>query len=285
MSRHPLNEKSFELFDGDYLDRLEDIYDIADNAPRPLEKDQKKLLKKLMKAGSDDNELLVFLLTLPRFPIKDSYVSSFAVAGKKQSKDAVKLNPNTVKRICDKVRSLGYAGVLKACTAPIDPSRQNGAKFRTWLNRTYTSMTDSDEFINEKDDGIFVFDGSDDAMNTLAKRELCTSLPRKQENDEEKGVDLLLKYNKDGHSKYILAEAKFLTHAGGAQNNQLMDAIAFIKSDKFKPKKNIDIVRCIILDGVCWMNWKKNKMSKQLKGLDEKQPAFSALYLDEFIKL
>ena len=282
MNRHPLHIKSFRLFDGNYLDQLAGIYDIADNEPRPLDGKDELQLKSLIETGSDE-ELLHFLLTLPRFPVKDSYISSFAEGGPKHVERIIKHNPKTVERICNKVRNLGYDEVLKACTAPIDPSRQNGAKFRNWLNRTYTPFSDPGAFINEKSDGVFVFNASDEVMNDLVKRELCDSLPRKQENDEEKGIDLLLKLNKSGMTKYILAEAKFLTRAGGAQNNQLMDAITFIKSKEFKPKKGVNVHRCIIVDGVCWMAWKENKMSKQLKGLSDAQPAFSALFLDEFI--
>ena len=223
---------------------------------------------------------------MPRFPVSDSYVSNFRRenAGTNQV-DLLDRNPKTVKRLADKIRALDFDDLIAKVSPPIEASRQNGAKFRGWLNGVYSVETDEKRFLKSTE-SVVVFDGSDAKMNQLVKSHLCDDIPRKQENvDEEKGIDLLMRIiTGRGEVIYVIAETKWLTQFGGAQNNQFNDALSFLKSPHFKPKKGINVQRCAILDGVCWMKWKDQKMQKGLKGLNENQPAFSALHLDEYIR-
>jgi hypothetical protein len=62
------------------------------------------------------------------------------------------------------------------------------------------------------------------------------------------------------------------------------DAITFLTSSNFKLKRNVKVRRCAVIDGVCWMNWKNTKMQKKISELDNSQPAFSALFLREFLE-
>ena len=284
--------KSFELMlNTAYLDDLrKNIYSVFDNPLRPLSTEEKKTFRKLYK-GSDDVKLFRFLLAQKRRPINDSYFASFSSAGsntKGNSKGKldklVQNNPSTIGEICARVRKLSAEDCIKKMAAPKDPSRQMGQKFSQWLKKKYHCEKDEDDFLKSKK-GIVVFDApSDDAINNFVKEYLCDKIPRKDETGEEKGIDFLLKYRKGGKDIFFCGESKFLTDNGGTQNNQYNDAITFITSKNWKPKPEKKVVRCAVIDGVCWMNWKNNKMKKGIDKLTSSQYAFSALLLDDFIK-
>ena len=283
--------KSFELMlTTPYLDDLRtNIYSVSDNPLRPLSREEKKTFTKLYK-GKDDEKLFRFLLEQERRPINDSYFASFSSAGsntrgksKGKLDKLIRNNPATIGEICTRVRKLTAADCIKKMAAPKDPSRQMGQKFSQWLKKKYHCEKDENDFLKSRKK-IVVFDApSDDAINNLVKKHLCTKIPR-GEDEKEKGIDFLLKYRKGSKDIFFCGESKFLTDNGGTQNNQYNDAITFITSKNWKVKSSKKVVRCAVIDGVCWMSWKNNKMKKGIDKLTSEQYAFSALLLDDFIK-
>ena len=73
MNRHPLHIKSFRLFDGNYLDQLAGIYDIADNEPRPLDGKDELQLKSLIETGSERIIIIENQITVQPFQLHQSY--------------------------------------------------------------------------------------------------------------------------------------------------------------------------------------------------------------------
>jgi hypothetical protein len=281
MTTHKLTQKSLELFsENEYLDILHGIYSIGENLPRVMEEEDEKRMKTLFESGSDE-EFFRFLITLPKFPINDSYVAAFSKAGKEKLEMVIKNNSKTIARICKRVRVLGFEKARDKCLVPIEPSRQMGSKFSTWLMKEYPHTKDSNEFLNSREKCI-VFDGGDKAMTLFALKYIYDKLPR-GEGEEAKGIDLLIRLLINNKPIYVLGEAKFLTDFGGTQNNQFNDAITFLTSSNFKLKRNVEVRRCAIIDGVCWMNWKSTKMQKKISELNNQQPAFSALFLKDFL--
>ena len=282
MTNHKLTQKSLELFSGhEYLDKLHEIYSISENLPRVMVEEDEKKMKTLFESGSDD-EFFRFLISLPKFPINDSYVAAFSKAGKKEMEMVIKNNSKTIARICKRVKKLGFEKTKSKCLAPIEPSRQMGNKFSAWLKKEFSHTNDANKFLNSTEKCI-VFDGGDKAMNKFALEHIYDKLPR-GEGEEAKGIDLLIRLLINNTPIYVLGEAKFLTDSGGTQNNQFNDAITFLTSSNFKLKRNVKVRRCAVIDGVCWMNWKNTKMQKKISELDNSQPAFSALFLREFLE-
>ncbi len=94
-----------------YLDRL---YDIYPNEPSSRDINEKSLeeIKDLFKEKKSE-ELLLALLDLDKFPIKDSYVSFL-----RSDKGAIKRNPKTAKRLCDTLYTMGFDKVREGIVAP-----------------------------------------------------------------------------------------------------------------------------------------------------------------------
>ena len=277
-----------------YLDFLrKNVYTIEENPPRKLDSTVKKEFTKLMK-GKDDEKLFRFLISseINKRPINDSYFASFLKAGntgksKGRLDQTIKNNPQTISGICARVRALGVSKAIKAMEVPIMSSRQMGSKFRLWLNKQYPCESNESKFFNSKK-RITIFDApSDEQINSFVKKYLCEKIPRKTGVGNEKGIDLLIKVYNKGKSTFVIGECKFLTDNGGAQNNQFNDAIEFVKSSHFKMKKGsskFTVKRCAIIDGVCWMEWKDNKMQKEIQKLKTSQHALSLLLLNDFLR-
>ena len=285
-------KKSFELLEKPgYLDKLgSGIYTILDNPQRDLEGPEKERFEKLFN-GEDDEALFLFLLNAEKRPINDSYFASFLKTGSNKRGESkgkldllLKNNPATIKEICSRVRGLKFEDAVKKMEAPKDPARQMGPKFTNWIKRKYPSESDEAEFLRSEHK-ITVFDTPSDAqINAFVKKHLCNKIPRSDENQEEKGIDFLVKVRKGNKDIFVCGESKFLTDFGGTQNNQFKDAHMFITSTSWQPKSGKNVERCAVIDGVCWMNWKKTDMQKKIKNLHAKQYALSALLLDDFLK-
>jgi len=249
-------KKSIEIANAPgYLDKLSEIYVMNVNPERPLddaiEQDIRSAFEK-----HDTKELLRLLLNAEIFPVKDSYIGFI-----RAKEEAIKQNPETVKRIGERLYTLGLEKLLQEATRPKETNRQLGSAFRSWLPSLGYSILDEDEFTKAK--GVAFLAGGDKALKDYAVKHLGCKLT--------KGIDALFK--KD--NIYVIGEAKFLTTPGGEQNGGFADASKLIKSKSGRAK------RIALIDGYIWLKSNKGIYNKIVKSdLD----IFSALLLKDFIE-
>ena len=277
---HDLTKKSFELYNSiGYLDRLHSIYPMNSNEIRQIDPTLCSELK-IYFEERDTLNLFNLLLSLDKFPVKDSYKAFFGRCKKYERESIIRANSSTVERICERIYALGFNKMIEAISEPKETNRQIGPMFPNWIRSQYPTYSDFDSFINATDK-ISVLAASDSSLIAFATRKLGISLP-KGTDGKEKGLDLVAKINTSNKPIYVIGEAKFLTDFGGHQNAQLNDALNLILNSEFKySNNNFDVIRVAILDGVCWIDSSGDKMVKRLKCLNDSQLALSALYLDD----
>lgn len=238
-----------------YLDKLSDIYVMNVNPERPLNTAVEQSIQKAFKAR-DTKNLIKLLLEAEIFPVKDSYIGFI-----RAKKDSIDQNPDTVKRIGERLYGLGLEKLLQEVTRPKETNRQLGSAFRSWLPSLGYSILDEDEFTKAK--GVAFLAGGDKVLKDYAVKHLGCKLT--------KGIDTLFK--KD--NIYVIGEAKFLTTPGGEQNGGFADASKLIKSKSGRAK------RIALIDGYIWLKSNKGIYNKIVKNdLD----IFSALLLKDFIE-
>ena len=249
-------KKSIEIANAPgYLDKLSKVYVMNVNPERPLDSDTEKFIQKAFK-DRDTKKLIELLLEADIFPVKDSYIGFI-----RAKEDALAQNPETVKRIGERLYGLGLDRLIQEATRPKETNRQLGSAFRSWLPSLGYSILAEDEFTKAK--GIAFLEGGDKVLKDYAAKHLGCRLT--------KGIDVLFK--KD--NTYVIGEAKFLTTPGGEQDRGFDDASKFIKSKSGKAR------RIALIDGYIWLKRNKGLYNKIVKSnLD----IFSALLLKEFIE-
>jgi len=249
-------KKSIEIANAPgYLDNLHEVYPVIQEGEREIPEEIKKKLKKIYNKG-DDVALIKELLKLPKFPIKDPYVAFL-----RKREVFIEYNPQTVKRIVNRIRSMGYDAMIESIEEPKEFNRQIGTLFKRWPPKIgYPTLTIEDF---ETCDKIAFLQGSDVQLKDFANTVLGCDL--------DKGPDLLAKVGK----RYVIGEAKFLTDYGGHQNAQFEDALRLLRGKKGKA------IRIAVLDGVVWIK-DSTKMYRTVCQLEE--VALTALLLKDFLE-
>lgn len=117
-------DKSFALVQkGGYLDKLSYIYPAPFAKVQALTKAQYNEIKNELNQ-SDDHALLKVLLNFKRFPFNDPYIAFL-----RQDQKAIYNNPQTVKRICSRLRQMGLNEIVKGLEQPKQFNRQMGQMF------------------------------------------------------------------------------------------------------------------------------------------------------------
>ncbi|GAB3194791.1 hypothetical protein ABID22_000105 [Pontibacter aydingkolensis] len=255
---NPWVDKSIKLAGADgYLDNLLAIYPMNPETEREIADAKVKKLKTLFDK-KDSEGLITELLSLPLFPLKDSYVAYL-----KRCKPSIKRNPATINRLAQRLYIMGFDAMMAECSKPKETNRQIGPMFRNWLNtQTWVQMLD-EHGVLASTTGIVGLQGSDAALLAFAETHLNYKI--------EKGLDFILK--KD--NTYVIGESKFLTDFGGHQNAQFNDAYNLVDN-----AKAIKAVSIAVLDGVVWIE-ANNKMHKKVK--DSSYGIMSALLLGDFV--
>jgi len=259
LPRNPWIEKSIDIANSPgYLDRLHEVYPVIQEGRRTLPPEIKSKLKEIY-CSQDDMALVRELLLLRseyRFPIKDPYVAFLGKAPK-----FLQFNPRTVTRIAQQIRALGFEGMVASLEEPKEFNRQIGTLFKKWLSKIGYPFLLEENFVKTQE--IAFLEGSDGKLKTFANTTLGCRL--------EKAPDFIAKVQ----GKYVVGEAKFLTHSGGHQDNQFKDAMRLLAGKKGKAE------RVAILDGVVWIK-SSTKMYKRICELE--RPSLSALLLKEFLE-
>lgn len=243
-----------------YLDELYRVYPTIPNGIRKIDPKKWSHIEYLYN-NKLKKELILNLLDLELFPIKDSYIAYL-----KRDRNAINRNPETINRIYGRLRELGLTRIFEKSTEPKETNRQMGPKFRNWLKKETIGVPvlEFNDFM--KYQGNCILDSSDN--NKQLKKFLKEDLNYKR----EKGIDFLAKFN----NKYVIGEAKFLTDFGGHQNAQFEDAISLLKFESVKA------IKIGILDGVLYIEG-NNKMYRSLLKEFKDYNIMSALVLNEFL--
>jgi len=260
---NPWIEKSIELANTEnYLDRLHQVYPVQQEGRRPLPPELKTELAAIYHSGND-LALVKRLLGLRkkfRFPIKDPYV---AFLGKNPK--FCELNPSTIARVAQTIRSLGFEGMIASLEEPIEFNRQIGTLFKKWISQIGYPLLPEEDF--QTASGIAFLQGSNGELKNVANEKLGCQL--------QKGPDFVAKVQKASSTQYIIGETKFITEFGGHQNAQFEDAMRLLADNTGNAE------RIAILDGVVWIR-DSTKMYRRVCNLAK--PAFSALLLKEFLE-
>lgn len=253
-------KNSFELVNSHgYLDKLTSVYPVNSIENREVSEQEKERIHKAF-SSNNSKELISVLLDFKKFPVDDPYVGFL-----RRDRKALDKNPKTIKRIGDRLFSLGYEGIVSGVGKPKSPSRQMGQMFTNWLSNLDYPILPKEDFLDYKETAILR--GGDELLMQFAKNNIGYR--------RKKGLDLVLKTNKN----FVLGEAKLITTKGGTQDKSFREAIGFAKS------KNKNAINVAILDGVIWLpsNNKKN-LYNSLLDLTEDQIVLSSLLLKDFIK-
>lgn len=243
----------------DYLDQLFKVYPLAPDTIRSINETLWDNIEDSYRQNYNDR-LIRTLLKLKLFPVKDSYVSFL-----RHDKDAIERNPQTVNRICGRIKELGLEKLYERITEPKEPNRQIGPLFRRWIYSGALGLNPVAEktFLSNNDNAIL--SGSDSILKKFAAEKLNFK------RDDDKGFDLICRFNQ----KYVIGESKFITDEGGHQNGQFQDALKILKIHS-KP----NIIKIAILDGVLYIPGKK-KMYNAITS--ENINVMSALLLRNFL--
>lgn len=241
----------------DYLDQLFRVYPLSPDFIREIDRN---IWNEITEAYDSNDNIALFssLLKLNLFPIKDGYVPFF-----KLDKTAIERNPQTINRICGRIRELGLNKLYEKCTQPKETNRQMEPLFHRWVNSGALGINpiSEEQFLSSSDNAIL--EGGDNSLRAFAERHLGYK--------RKKGIDFIGRFN----GKYIIGEAKFISDEGGHQNAQFLDAMQAISS-----KADKGVIKIAILDGVLYIKSKKN-MYKTITSRD--LPVMSALLLRDYL--
>ena len=208
--------------------------------------------------STDNHALILSLLDLEIFPIKDSYVAYL-----KRDRSALARNPKTVNRLAAEIREMDLCNLYEKCSQPKETNRQIGPMFKNWVRSGALGFPTLclEDFKNTN--GNAILSASDKEMEDFARQKLAYT--------HEKGLDFLARIN----GQFIIGEAKFLSDIGGHQNAQFNDAIATLES-------HADAIKIAILDGVVYIKG-DGKMYKDITGKHSDHNIMSALLLRSFL--
>lgn len=248
-----------------YLDELCKIYSPIPAADRPLSAEDKARIGTLH-SKQKGMELVEFLLQLKRqkhpFPFEHPYISLLA----RKKPNLFKGNPRTVKAIGDMLLAMKPEFIIRGCERPADINRTMGPMFRNWLQSHFPSkgyaVVGRAEFHTAK--GIAFLAGTDADIREYVNTKLGCDLTR--------GTDCLAKV---ATGRFVVAEARFLSTAGGSQDRDLRVTLDFATS------KAGETIRVALLDGIVWFH---SRYLEEIAKLKESEYALSALLLEDFLQ-
>lgn len=254
--------RSIQMSKENYLDRLLDIYPMDEESRRIIPQFKIQLINNYL-VSRDKISLILELLTLELFPIKDSYIAFLKRSN--NPREVLQNNPQTVERLGNRLIAMGLNEIIEECSKPKETNRKIGPMFKNWvqnLSTRYTITTNESQILHSRT-GIIILNTSDDNMKRFAREYLGYT--------SDKGLDFIAKKG----DIYIVGETKFLTDFGGHQNAQLNDAMAIFRNNFYD-----NVIPIAILDGVVWI-----ERGKQYYMIIENQPKyiFSALLLPDFL--
>lgn len=251
-------EQSIELANQrNYLDQLFSVYPLSPDSIREIDPN---IWDRIETNFNNNNNIELFraLLDLDLFPIKDGYVPFF-----RRDKRAIERNPNTVNRICGRVRELGLNRLYEKCSQPKETNRQMGPLFRHWTESGALGLFPISESIFTSNNDNAILAGSDAQLKKFAQTHLGYT--------RDKGIDFIARFN----NTYVIGEAKFISDEGGHQNDQFLDAMTTLEEPTLENVRNI-----AILDGVLYIRSRKRMFTEIT---NRNIPVMSALLLRDYL--
>lgn len=212
--------------EGNYLDQLQVVYP-SEPKLRVVSREDLDAIKAAYSSG-ECLRLLELLLGQSRFPFDDSYVQFL-----RADRGAIRRNPKTVKRLCERLFKMGLGEVIEGVKAPVVPNRRRGAQFKQWAKSNF-SYVNLEKFENSKE-GIVFLNASEKALRDYANAKFRAGL--------KKRPDFIARSD----SRYIVGEAKFLSALGGEQAGGFEDAVSVAAHPAG------GAVKVSILDGIVWL--------------------------------
>jgi hypothetical protein len=240
---------------------LDDLFSVYPTIPEGIRAIDLNIWGDIENAFSkqDNLALILALLTLKKFPIKNSYVSFL-----RKDTSSLLRNPQTINRLAGTLYTLGLDKIYDKCTEPKETNTQIGPMFSRWLQKNALGIkpVPLHTFISNTDNAIL--SGNDAVLLSYANENFGYN--------KEKGLDFIARFN----GKYILGEAKFISDIGGNQDKSFIDIITTLEA-------NYNGAICIgIIDGIPWL---KNK-SKYYTDITTKYQHYnimSSLVLRDFL--
>lgn len=239
--------------DQDYLDKLQQIY--------PHEEGERDVAQSTLNsirqsfAQRDEASLLDKLLNLDKFPYKDSYVAFL-----RSDRTAIGRNPQTVRRICDRLYAMGIDNVIEGVTQPKEANTRRGNQFRDWVREHFKWVSLMEFQSSQK--GVVMLDATE-----LQARDFCNKV---MGVGISKKPDLVAKSGKS----YVAGEAKFLSSTGGNQGRAFDDGMLLATNSSGIAYK------VFVLDGIHWIQTGSDQYHRIEYGT---AAVFSALLLEEFL--
>ncbi len=256
-------EKSIEIAqNGDYLDRLFEIYPISQNPERPMLDDKKSKIEYAY-LNEDKVTLLTECFNAEVSPIKNSYIGFF-----KQDPSAFDRNPKMLNRIYKEIFDLGLDTIIQRMERPAESNRQMGQCFKKYVQsgKLDIELTDcvDDFFASDKD---LILLQSDKTLGEIARINFGYG--------RNTGLDFMCRKN----GTYVIGEAKFISASGGNQTNQFNSAINIFSSITTTTKYKVCPIA--ILDGVIYLAGNNRFFATLQRSNDN---IMSALLLKDFLE-
>lgn len=245
------NEKS-------YLDDLFEIYPTLPGQDRELSEQEWQEISEAFKS-KDDQKLIIHLLKLRLFPIKDSYIAYL-----RRDSSALHRNPRTIERIANRLYDMGLEKMYENITKAPEANRRIGPMFSNWIKSGALGIPTMEEAGFVETDGDAILLGSDTAKAQFAEKHLNYT--------GEQGLDFVARVNK----QMIIGEAKFITDFGGHQTGQFNGAMRLLES-------GADAIKIALLDGVIYIEG-NNKIHNTMTTKYKNRNIMSALFLNEFLR-
>lgn len=240
---------------------LDDLFKVYPTIPEGIRDINSKNWDKIETAFSnqDNLELILTLLKLKKFPIKNSYVQFL-----RSDTTSLLRNPQTVNRLAGTLYEMGLSKLYEKCTEPKETNTQIGPMFSRWLQNNHLGIKPIplDAFLSTNENAIL--GGNDAVLLKFANEHFGYNKP--------KGLDFIGRFN----GKYILGEAKFITASGGNQDKSFVDIITTLEAD-------YNGAICIgVLDGIPWLT-NKSKYYTDITTRYQDYNIMSSLVLREFL--
>jgi hypothetical protein len=192
---------------------------------------------------------------LEKFPYKDSYIAFL-----RKDRTAIERNPQTVRRICNRLYDMGIENVIAGLTKPKEANTRRGNQFRDWTKRQFTRVS-IDQF-RVSTSGVILLDANEHEARDFCNTEMGVGITKRP--------DIVAKSGR----KYVIGEAKFLSSTGGNQGRAFDDGMALATNNSGSAFK------IFILDGIYWIE----HGSEQHRRIEYGTAAvFSVLLLKEFL--
>jgi hypothetical protein len=270
--------------EGDYLDKLLEIYPAGLPPERPLPEDIRKEIQELYEARRYE-DLVIRLLDLRHpFPVEHPYAALLRHLDRSQRMSVIKNNPQIIKVLAKILASLGPDNIIRGVERPKDINRALGAAFRNWARnkfaRTPFKIVDESYQLLRcgRDKEICIFIGSDVEIGSFVRERLRLKEPRKRFFNRDILVNV--------QNTFILGEARFLSTPGGSQSRDLDNVLSFVETMKkisaSARNRGIKVKGIALLDGIVWFYRDYVETIKQ-RAIGDDGVVMSALFLEEYL--